>query len=47
VARKYIDPTRLAILVVGDQQKIRPGIAALRLGALEERGPWGEKKAGE
>jgi zinc protease len=47
VARKYIDPTHVAILVVGDQQKIRSGIAALRLGTVEERGPWGEKKAGE
>ena len=46
VARKYIDPTHVAILVVGDEQKIRSGIAALRLGALEERGAWGEKKAG-
>ena len=47
VARKYIDPTHVAILVVGDQQKIRSGIAALRLGALEERGPWGEPKKSE
>ena len=32
VARKYIDPARVAIIVVGDRSKVEPGIRALKLG---------------
>jgi zinc protease len=34
VARKYIDPNKLAVVVVGDRQAIEPGIKALNLGPI-------------
>ena len=34
VASRYIDPGHLAVVVVGDLEKIRPGIEALKLGPL-------------
>jgi predicted Zn-dependent peptidase len=34
VARRYIDPARLAVVVVGDRKVIEPGIQALKLGAV-------------
>ena len=34
-ARKYLDPERLVVVVVGDLAKIRPGIEALGLGPVE------------
>ena len=36
VARKYLRPNHLAVVVVGDVSKIRPGIEALRLGPVVE-----------
>jgi zinc protease len=35
VARKYIQPDRLAVVVVGDQKVIEPGIRALNLGTVK------------
>ncbi len=35
VAAKYIDPASLAVVVVGDVTKIRPGIEALALGPIK------------
>ncbi len=35
VAQKYIQPTRLAVVVVGDRKIIEPGIRALNLGAIK------------
>jgi len=35
VARKYIDPERIAIVIVGDRKKIEKGVAALNLGPIE------------
>jgi zinc protease len=34
VAQKYIQPDRLAVIVVGDRKTIEPGIRALNLGAI-------------
>jgi predicted Zn-dependent peptidase len=34
-ARRYIDPARLVIVIVGDRARIEPGIRALDLGPLE------------
>ena len=34
VAREYIDPTRLTLVVVGDRKSIEPGIRALGLGEV-------------
>ena len=34
VARKYIDPERLAIIVVGDRAKVEQGVRALGLGTV-------------
>jgi zinc protease len=34
VARKYIDPGKMAVVVVGDRQTIEPGIKALNLGPI-------------
>lgn len=33
-AQRYLDPDRLTVVVVGDLEKIRPGIEALRLGPV-------------
>ena len=35
VAQKYIQPGRFAVVVVGDQKAIEPGIRALNLGAIK------------
>ena len=35
VARRYLDPTHLSVVVVGDLAAIRPGIEALHLGPIE------------
>ena len=35
VARKYIQPGRFAVVVVGDRKAIEPGIRALNLGAIK------------
>lgn len=35
VARKYIDPEKIAIVVVGDRQKIEKGVRALNLGPIK------------
>ena len=35
VARKYIQPDRFAVVVVGDRKVIEPGIRALKLGAIK------------
>lgn len=37
VARKYVDPSHMTIVVVGDVEKIRPAIEALKLGKIEVR----------
>lgn len=34
VAKKYIHPDKLAVLVVGNQPEIKPGLDALDLGAV-------------
>ena len=34
VAEKYLDPGRMAIVVVGDRAKIEPGLRALNLGPM-------------
>jgi hypothetical protein len=34
VARAYIAPSRFAVVVVGDQKMIEPGIRTLDLGAI-------------
>lgn len=34
VAKKYIDPNRVAIIVVGDRARIEPGVRALKLGPV-------------
>ena len=36
VARKYIQPDRFAVVVVGDRKAIEPGIRALNLGPIKE-----------
>ena len=38
VATKYIQPDRLAVVVVGDRKVIEPGIRALNLGAIKALG---------
>ena len=35
VARKYIQPTRVSVVVVGDRKVIEPGIRALNLGTIK------------
>ena len=41
VARKYIDPERLSIVVVGDRKQIESAIRKLGLGAVEIRDIYG------
>jgi zinc protease len=36
VARKYVRPDRVSIVVVGDVKKIQPGVAGLKLGPLRQ-----------
>lgn len=45
VARRYIDPARVHVVVVGDVAKIRAGIEALDLGPISLRGPDGSALA--
>jgi len=42
VARQYIDPDRLAIVVVGDRSKIETGLQALNEGPIVLRDMWGQ-----
>ena len=35
VARKYIDPAKIAIIIVGDRSKIETGVRALKLGEVK------------
>ena len=35
VARKYLDPDRVKVIVVGDREKIEPGVRALDLGPIQ------------
>jgi zinc protease len=37
VARQYVDPSRMTIVVVGDLSKIRAGIEATGIGPVEIR----------
>ena len=38
VARKYIQPDRVVVVVVGDRKVIEPGIRALNLGEIKTLG---------
>jgi predicted Zn-dependent peptidase len=38
VAKQYIQPSRLAVVVVGDRKVIEPGIRGLNLGAIKPLG---------
>jgi zinc protease len=40
-ARRYLDPDRFVIVVVGDRSKIESGLKALALGPVEVRDLWG------
>lgn len=42
-AQQYLDPAHLTVVVVGDLQKIRPGIEALGLGPVEVRDVTGKE----
>jgi zinc protease len=46
VARKYFDPARVDIVIVGDVEKIRPGIEALGLGPVTLRDLEGREVVG-
>jgi zinc protease len=50
VATKYLDPSRMAILIVGDRKSIEPGLRSLDLGAITlldpEGRPAGSERAG-
>ena len=37
VARQYIDPDRLTVVIVGDRKVIEPGLRALKPGLIEIR----------
>jgi predicted Zn-dependent peptidase len=37
VAKKYLDPQKVDIVIVGDSKKVRSGIAALSLAPIEDR----------
>jgi predicted Zn-dependent peptidase len=41
VARKYLHPDTMKIIVVGDRAKVEPQLAALGLGVVEVRDPYG------
>jgi zinc protease len=43
VARKYINPDRLSIVVVGDRKQIEPGLQKLELGNVEIRDIYGRR----
>jgi zinc protease len=45
VASRYIDPAHLAVVVVGDVAKIRPGIEALGIGPVKVLDPDGRETA--
>jgi zinc protease len=38
VATKYIQPDRLAVVVVGDRKVIEPGVQAINLGTIKSLG---------
>ncbi|HET7041502.1 MAG TPA: pitrilysin family protein [Gemmatimonadales bacterium] len=42
VARQYLDPSRMTIVIVGDLAKIRPGIEATHVGPVEVRNVVGD-----
>lgn len=42
VAQRYLDPSRLAIVIVGDRQSIEPGLRALGFGEVTLRDPTGQ-----
>jgi zinc protease len=35
VAKKYIDPEKVAVVIVGDRSKVEAGIKALNLGSIQ------------
>jgi zinc protease len=37
VAQKYVDPGKLAVVIVGDRKAIEPGLRALKVGPLTVR----------
>ena len=37
VAKQYLDPAHMTVVVVGDRRKVEPGLAALKLGRVELR----------
>jgi zinc protease len=43
VAREYLRPDRMTVVVVGDVSRIRPGIEALGLGPVELRTMYGDQ----
>ena len=43
VARRYLDPDRLAIVVVGDRSQIEAGLRALNEGPISVRDMWGQE----
>lgn len=45
VARKYLHPDRMTVVVVGDVERIRPGIEALNLGPVEVTDMYGSPVA--
>jgi zinc protease len=54
VAKKYIHPDKLAVLVVGNGPEIKPGLDELKLGpvhaidiTIPQPGPQSAKQAGE
>jgi zinc protease len=44
VTRKYLDPSQVLIVAVGDRAKIAPGLGRLGLGKAEVRDPEGKKQ---
>jgi zinc protease len=47
VATKYLDPSHMAILIVGDRKAIEPGLRSLDLGAITLLDPEGGPAVGE